>query len=175
MAQTAFGQSHALANAILAVLNALQAAGLFAVPIAPTVRFARRFNMTSSGETELVVPDTSAPAAVEIFPFNENEERLGGSGLPTFEADYQVHLLMLQRVGVGDADDAQVSLLLQTRSQIIEELKSRGLDVSTVVKKYRPAVLIGVKSATETIYDQAFLESKQSFYSSTLLTYKAAI
>lgn len=169
--QTVFGQTTALADAIVAVLNA----GSFAVEISAARLFARKFALSSDGTTDLVVPDADSAARVDIFPSIEEEDRSGGGVTPVFEAKYAVHMLIQQKVGGGDAAEAQVALLMQARSEMIESLKSVGLTVSTAVKPYRPAVMTAVRSANEGPYDLLRLERMGCFYSDTVLTWKAAV
>ena len=162
-AQTTFGQTTALAKAIVAVLTAQN----YVMEIAAGLRFERRTNLTD-------VPDMNSPAAVDVFPGVDMEERKGLSS--GFVAKYGIHVIIQQQCGT--AVETQFPILMQLRSQIIETIKglAQPFCVNNAVHPFGGAAATHVASGPAGGYDMAELEQIPGlFYSDTIFTFIAAV
>ena len=171
--QTEFGNTTALAKSIAAYLNAQSAASAYCLPLTASIRFARLMDLAS-------YPVIGQPVRVSVFPGQETETRVGMERV--FMADYGIHILLQQQVRMdktGPVDDAaseaQVSLLLQLRSQITESLKSTLQSIADAVHSFNRSPVLMVKSSEDGAYDMIRLESENCFYSITTFTHKAAV
>jgi hypothetical protein len=174
--QTIFGQTTALARAVVAVLAAAQTAGAFAIDIAPYQRFARRVSLAQDGSAVLGMPLSTEAAIVDVFPGEEAEDRLTGgmTGVVRMTALYGIHILIQRRVDPADAE-TQMALLMQLRSQVVETVKPLSLKIDDAVKPYKTALVIALRSAPEGTYDLNWLEKYGCFYSDTIFTFKAPV
>jgi hypothetical protein len=168
--QTIFGQTTALANAVVAFLQAKDTAGAFVLSIAPQRRIVERTDIKE-------VPLINAPVLVDIYPGNDAEERQGLSG--TFMAHYVLNMVMQQKA--GSSAETQGLLLLQLRTQIIEAMKqpyaptSGQFQIPSAVQPFQ-ATLVNVATPKEGAYDmQRLVGDAGLFYSDTILTFRAAI
>jgi len=165
MTQTAYGQTVALADAIVVELNAAS----LCLAVSAERKFARLLDLKD-------IPKIGESVRIDVFPGDELEDRTGLSG--TFIDTYGVHFLIQQQVTDttnGGISETQVSLLMQLRSQIIEMLCSRTISGSTAVHPFSKAHIIAVRHGAEGVYDLAKLEGEKVFYSDSILTYKAPV
>jgi hypothetical protein len=165
MPQTVFGQSDALALALVALIGAK--AGTLVLPVTAERRFSRKDDLPD-------IPTFADPVSIDVFPDVEVTERFG---MHSFTSQYAVHLYIQQQVSGALDPEAQCALLCQLRSQIIEGLKAYGpLPVTNAVVAFpgAGAVLVHAKSADKGLYDLGRLESEHVFESDTILLFKAA-
>ena len=167
MAQAVFGQTVALADALVTALNA-QSASL-ALPILAVRTFARKLDLGD-------IPAIGEKVMLQIIPGEDLADRIAMNNL--YDDTYGVHVLMLQRVSdaaLGGISEAQVGCLMQLRSEIIEFLCGAMISCPAAVHPFARARVTGVRHGAEGAYDLSRLESEAAlFYSDTILTYKAA-
>lgn len=172
--QTTFGQTTALADAIVTTLNAAQAANTFCLPITAERRFLRKFYLKADGTWTASVPKIGEAVSIEVFAGDELEGRQGGGRTPIFAATYGIHIVLTQHVGAQT--ETQCPLLMLLRSQIVELLKPLGLAVTAALHPFFPAVLDAVThSKDDGPYDLNLLAAMNVFSSELILTYKAAV
>ncbi len=167
--QTVFGQTDALALAVVDFLNTMSAS--FCTPISAERRFALVTDLS-------LIPPFDSPASIDVFPDIENTER---KGLSTFTSDYAIHLYIQRRTD-GTDEEGACALLAQLRSQIIESLKTAVLSIPNAVHPIAPRgiVLTHARSADRSpgnpagLYNLARLLEAHVFESDTILMFKAA-
>lgn len=165
MSQTAYGQTHALANAVAAFVNS--GAELFCTPCVAEVRFAMLTELTD-------IPKLTEAASVDVIPDIEISERTGGLA-PVFASSYAVHVFIQQHVGKGTAEEARCGLLAQLRSEILEGLKRTRFDLATAVRPVNAVFCTGSKNADKGLYDLHRLMQFNVFESDTIVTFRAAV
>lgn len=126
----------ALADAIVAALNAAQPAGgpsAFSEAFTALVRFAPLVDLSEvkAGDPPLVI----------VLPLADDEQRQGKVP-PAFRGDYEVACLIYARVGVGDAAETRCGELMLLRQQIRDFFKAGRLAVAGTTDTL--AVLTGV-------------------------------
>ena len=177
--QIQFGQTAALADEIVAYLNAQDAmttgtppvnASPFCLRLTANRVYARILDLAK-------LPNPGDPVRVDLSPGDETEQRRGIAAV--FLAEYSVRLMIQQKIGAAGttAGEAQCSLLDQLRSQIIEALKG-GPDrnAATAVHPFKATLLtITTPKEQEGTYVASRLEGDNSYYSETILTFKAAV
>jgi hypothetical protein len=164
MAQTTFGQTDALALAVVSWLS--QNAASFCVPIAAE----RRFLLMSKLED---IPPATSPASVDVFPDVETSDRLGIA--PAFTSQYSIHIFIQQQVGGSPGPETQCALLTQLRSQILAGLKPLMFSLTDAVQPVRNVFLTQARSADKGLYNLARLLELNVYESDTILTFKAAV
>lgn len=161
----AFGQSVALADEIVAGLNA---ATTFCLEIEAVRRFVRK--------TELAdLPRIDDPVQVDVFPGMISSERNALDGVYT--DTYGIHVIMQQVVADatnGGLSEAQVALLLQLQSEIVEFLCARLVTAPFAVHPFSGARVVAVRQGDDGIYSLPRLEEHNAFYCDTILTYRMA-
>ncbi len=160
--QTQFGQSAALADVIVAGLNGAE----FCLPVLAVRRFVRRRELKD-------LPGISNPVAVDVFPGVVQVDRMGLDGV--YDDTYGIHVILQQSVtdtAVSGTSEAQISLLLQLQSQIIEFLCSPLVTVPQAVHPFRGARVMAVRNGDDGIYSLPRLEDTSAFYCDTIFTYK---
>ena len=60
---------------------------------------------------------------VAVIPIGYDQDRLGGGRTPQYDGNYEIDLLVQQRVGVGDTAEALVASLLLLQEQLAEYFK----------------------------------------------------
>lgn len=164
MTQTTFGQTDALALAVVAWLNAN--AATFSMPMTAE----RRFRLIRE------LPDIPAfdqAASVDVFPDSEQSQRQGIS--TAFASSYAVHVFIQQQVAGAPDEDAQCALLTQLRSEIVEGLKLRMFQLANAVHAVQNVFLDQLKSADSGLYNLARLLELHVYESDTILVFKAAV
>ena len=123
----------ALADAVVGALNG-----------APAGTFGQGFTAQRVFATvnDLTALAAGAAPLVQIVPAVDSEERLGGGATGSFQGDYAVDVVILARVGVGDAAETACAALMLLRQQIRESFKRVALTVAGV--RTTRAVLSGV-------------------------------
>ena len=171
--QTIFGQTDALALAVVNYLTVQQAAGVYMLAIAP----ARRFALI---DTLADLPKYNEAASVSVVPSGESSERNGMSH--AFDSTCIVHLVMKQVVaGAAIGEEAQCAKLAAVRSQILDGLRTRALDLDNAVHPVKRVFIVGLKSAVHNaargpeLYSLDDLMASHVFHSDTILTFRAAV
>jgi hypothetical protein len=171
MTQTDYGQSEAVADQIVALLNA----GTFTLNVSAVKRFARRVDLADISQAEL-----GQAVTVDVFPGMDNADQ--GAVDPQrstmnnlFTDTYGVHILIQQLVGADATGvaEARCSNLMLLRSQIAELVMGTRLSAANAVHPLANIRVIGVRSAPEGVYDLARLESHNVFESEMIVTYRA--
>lgn len=174
MPQTTFGQTDALALAIVTWLTA----GTFYIignqaspqPFCINISAERRFHRIDDLKN---IPAWNAPASVDVFPDIEMGKREGIA--PAFLSEYAVHIYIQQMVaGAVGGEAAQCALLLQLRSQIIEGIKPLRFNLANAVHPVVNIIPIAVKNADKGLYGLDRLLNDHVFESDTILIFKAA-
>ena len=161
-----YGQSDALALAVVAALNA--ATDTFCLNVDAHRLFARKLDIAD-------ISAIGQPVTVEVFPGDELEDLVGLGG--TFDDTYGCHVILLQNVAdntqtSGGLNEDQMALLLRLRSEVIELLCAGSIDGLNAVHPFSGARVKAVRHGKEGVYDLAHLESTNVFYSELILTYK---
>ena len=172
MAETTpiYGQTDALALAIVAILNGVGEA--LCLPVAAERRFARKLDLEA-------IAGLGAPVTVQVFPGDDGAD-LDGMG-PRYDDTYGCHVLILQKVGgsqAGGLSEDAVASLVRLRSEIIEGLCGVRIDCPNAVHPFTTTMALAVRSAREPngaggVYDLGRLESGNLFYSDVVFTFKA--
>jgi hypothetical protein len=163
--QTTFGQTDALALAVVAWLNTN--AATFAVPVSAERRFRRKSDLTD-------IPKFNESVSVDVFPDSEAIHR---ESMSTFTSHYAIHVYMQQHVAGAPDVEAQCALLAQTHSEIMQGLRSYPFALANAVHpvNFNQLVFVDSKSADKGLYDLAALEQENKFQSDTILIFKAAV
>ena len=175
MAQTTFGQSHALALAVVAWLNSVSAS--LCTSVAAEVRFARVTDLSQ-------IPTYDQPASIDVFPDTELRERTksgSGASLATFTSHYAIHVFIQQRTD-GTDEEALCGLLSQLRSEVINLIPAAGLSLPNAVHPLAANQLVFMEAKSVdrgpdgrgALYDIARLEEAHVFESDTIVIFKAA-
>ena len=162
MPQTVFGQTVALADVVVAMLN--NAAPGFCLPITAVRRFARLTELKD-------LPKTGSPVAIDIFPGTDTSERDGVA--PSFSDTYAIHVLLQQHVGKDATSEGQISLLMQLRSQIAEFLMPRRYEAKAAVHPFTNIPVVHIGHGKEGVYDLVRLEELQVFYAEMIVMFNA--
>ncbi len=169
MSQTTFGQTDSLALAVVAWLN--DAARAFVVPIFAERRFARKTELKD-------IPIAGEPVSVDVFIGHETGERSHDgtrySLAPVFSSTYGVNIFIQQRVGGMDDPEAQVSILVLLRGQIIDQLRQTRFNLTNSVRPINGAVCVSHQNGDKGPYNLERLEGDNTFESDTIFVFKAA-
>ena len=160
--QTIFGQSDALALAVVDLLNDASAGKAFCLDLSASRVFARIMDLKA-------IPDSTSAVSVQVFPGHDQADRAGLSG--PYDDTYGVHVVLQQRV--GGVVETQCPLLMQLRTQITEFLAATRIDCPAAVHPFKNAHLFAHRTAdNKGVYDLMRLEEFNAFYAEIVLTYK---
>jgi hypothetical protein len=177
MPQTTFGQTDALALAVVAWLSAGMFATIdnpeqraFCMPIAAERRFALIDNLTD-------IPGYLDKVSVDVFPDIETSNRQGISN--AFISQYGVHIFIQQQLTGASDEEAQCSLLTQLRSEIIEGIKLRAFDLTNAVHQTTKLIAVEIQNVDrgfrgKGLYSLDRLLQQHVYESDTILIFKAA-
>ena len=165
MAQTVFGQTDALAQAIVAWINTN--AAIFCV--APSAE--RRFNPLY----ELpAIPTFEDAPSVDVVPGGIAVHR---ESLATFTSQYAVNLFIQQQLAGCPDEDELVGLLIQLQSELLESLRTAPLELPNAVHKvkFNQLGFLDSKPGDGGLYSLPRLREARVFESDTILIFKAAV
>jgi len=168
MAQTKFGQTDALALAVVDFINEL-------TDLCTPVEAERRFALVSDVQS---IPQYDSPASIDIFPDIEATNRTGANN---FNSEYAIHLFIQRRTD-GTDEEAACAVLARLRSEIIEELKKSKLSIPNAVHPIAQhgIVFMNAKSADRMpgnpagLYNLSRLMQSHVFESDTILIFKVS-
>ena len=163
-----YGQSHAAARAVEALLATGQTAGAFVLSIAPTTRLVRRTDQAD-------IPVIGESVAVDCIPGDNQSDRGGIGGI--YDDVYGVHIVMQQHIvasATGLVSESQAALLMRLRSEMLEYLCARAINAPDAVHPFRGAMIVAHRAGGEGVYDLARLESGNLFYAEMILTIRAS-
>lgn len=169
MSQTTFGQTDALALAIVTWLN--DAARNFVIPISAERRFARKTELKD-------IPIAGEPASVDVFIGNDAGERSHDgtrySLAPVFSSTYGVNIFIQQRVGGMEAPEAHTAILVLLRGQIIDQLRQTRFNLTNAVRPVNGVLCVSHQNGDKGPYNLERLEGDNTFESDTIFVFKAA-
>ena len=150
-----YGQSDAVAVELTTALNNW---GSFILSISATRRFARKLDIST-------IANIDEDVTVEVIPGDDMADLTGLDQI--YDDTYGCHIVLMQNVAdltSGGLSEAQMALLLQLRSEIIEFLCSRRLDAPDAVHPIVNARIHAVRHGREGIYDLEKLEQNNIFF-----------
>lgn len=167
---TKYGQSHAAALAVAALLEAADAAaGALCLDLDVQTTFVRRRKI------EDIKSIADSKVSVDVIPGSDMGDREAMGGI--YGETYGVHVLIQQQVSdesASEPDEDQVALLVRLRSEIVEYLCPRGVTAADAVHPFSNATIMAHRHGEEGVYDLGRLEESGVFYSDLILTIRAA-